>query len=141
MARELVVSRARHLQTVGHACRVSCYEHSTDEPGADVEHPICDLKHHAGLAHLPSGVFTANAAWLALVVVAYNLARWTANAAGLGRVTTKTLRLTIIAVPARLISSGRRLRLRMPTNWPWADHMTCALDISSKIPPVQPEPG
>jgi hypothetical protein len=105
---------------------------------AVVEHPICDLKHHAGLAHLPSGVFTANAAWLALVVVAYNLAKWTANAAALGRVTTKTLRLTIIAAPARLITSGRRLRLRMPTSWPWADHITCALEIISKI---EPAPG
>jgi hypothetical protein len=60
-----------------------------------------DLKHHAGLAHLPSRRFTANAAGLALVGIAYNLARWTANAAGLGRITTKTLRLTIIVTPAR----------------------------------------
>ncbi|MDP8977814.1 MAG: IS1380 family transposase, partial [Actinomycetota bacterium] len=50
---------------------------------AVVEHVVDDLKHHAGLAHLPSGRFAANAAWLALVGVAYNLARWTANAAGL----------------------------------------------------------
>ena len=83
-------------------------------------------------------MFTANAAWLTLVAVAYNLARWTANAAGLGRVTTKTLRLTIIAVPARLITSGRRTRLRMPTAWPWADHITTALEIIGRI---QPAPG
>ena len=105
---------------------------------AIVEHTICDLKHHAGLAHLPSGKFTANAAWLALVGIAYNLARWTANAAGLGRVTTKTLRLTVIAAPARLIISGRRLRLRMPTHWPWADHITTALAI---IGAIDPAPG
>ena len=29
---------------------------------AVVEHVIADLKHHAGLAHLPSGRFAANAA-------------------------------------------------------------------------------
>jgi hypothetical protein len=103
---------------------------------AIVEHTIADLKHHAGLAHLPSGRFAANAAWLALVGVAYNLARWTANAAGLGRVTTKTLRLTMIAVPARLVSSGRRSRLRMPTRWPWADHITTALTIIGRIDPA-----
>jgi hypothetical protein len=103
---------------------------------AIVEHTIRDLKHHAGLAHLPSGRFTANAAWLALVGVAYNLARWTAHAAGLGRITTKTLRLTIIAAPARLITSGRRLRLRMPTRWPWADHIATALAIISAIDPA-----
>ena len=103
---------------------------------AIVEHTICDLKHHAGLAHLPSGRFTANAAWLALIGIAYNLVRWTANAAGLGRVTTKTLRLTVIAAPARLVTSGRRLRLRMPTNWPWADHITCALAVIRQIDPA-----
>jgi len=103
---------------------------------AIVEHTIADLKHHAGLAHLPSGRFTANAAWLALIGIAYNLARWTANAAGLGRVTTKTLRLTVITAPARIVTSGRRLRLRMPTAWPWADHITCALAIIRQIDPA-----
>ena len=105
---------------------------------AVVEHPICDLKHHAGLAHLPSGRFAANAAWLALVGIAYNLARWTAHAAGLGRVTTKTLRLTVIAVPARLVRGGRRSRLRLPTGWPWVDHITTALEVIGQI---QPAPG
>jgi Transposase DDE domain group 1 len=99
-----------------------------------VEHVIDDLKHHAGLAHLPSGRFAANAAWLALVGVAYNLARWTANAAGLGRVTTKTLRLTIISTPARLVRSARQLRLRMPTHWPWADAIDDALAAFAPIP-------
>jgi hypothetical protein len=101
---------------------------------AVVEHVIADLKHHAGLAHLPSGRFAANAAWLALVGVAYNLARWTAIAAGLGRVTTKTLRLTIIATPARLITGARRLRLRLPTDWPWAEHIRRAVAAVAAIP-------
>ncbi|MDP9405209.1 MAG: IS1380 family transposase [Actinomycetota bacterium] len=101
---------------------------------AVVEHVIADLKHHAGLAHLPSGRFAANAAWLALVGIAYNLARWTANAAGLGRVTTKTLRLTVIAVPARLVRRSRQRRLRMPTHWPWADAITGALTAFARIP-------
>jgi hypothetical protein len=101
---------------------------------AVVEHVIADLKHHAGLAHLPSGRFAANAAWLALVGVAYNLARWTGNAAGLGRVTTKTLRLTIIAAPARLVRSARRLRLRMPRGWPWADAISDALARFALMP-------
>jgi hypothetical protein len=118
----------------------------TDRPGdlleveadhrrhAVVEHTIDDLKHHAGLAHLPSGRFPANAAWMTLVGVAYNLARWTAHAASLGRVTTKTLRMTIIAVPARLVRSARRLRLRLPTAWPWADRILDAVDRIAAIP-------
>jgi hypothetical protein len=41
---------------------------------AIVEQVIADLK--AGpLAHLPSGVFTANAAWLVLAAIAFNLTR------------------------------------------------------------------
>jgi hypothetical protein len=36
-----------------------------------VEHVIADLKHHAGLAHLPSDRFAANpAVWLALIGLA-----------------------------------------------------------------------
>lgn len=101
---------------------------------AVVEHVIADLKHHAGLAHLPSGRFAANAAWLALVGIAYNLARWTAHAAGLGRVTTKTLRLTIIATPARLVHRSRRRWLRMPTHWPWAQHIRDALAVFARLP-------
>jgi hypothetical protein len=86
--------------------------------------------------HPAVGRFAANAAWLALVGIAYNLARWTANAAGLGRVTTKTLRLTIIAAPARLVTSGRQRRLRSPTGWPWANHITTALAIIRGIDPA-----
>ena len=46
-----------------------------------------------GLNHLPSGRFPANAAWLAVQVIAHNLARWTTRI-GLGEqlATTKTLR-------------------------------------------------
>ena len=60
---------------------------------AEVENAIRDLKYGVGLNHLPSGRFAANAAWLAVQVLAHNLARWTARI-GLGEqvVTTKTLR-------------------------------------------------
>lgn len=103
---------------------------------AVVEQTIADLKHHAGLAHLPSGKFAANAAWLALIGIAYNLARWTARAAGDGwqRITTKTLRRIVIAMPARLIHGARRLRLRVPTRWPWADVVHAILARLRAIP-------
>lgn len=101
---------------------------------AVVEHVIADLKHHAGLAHLPSGRFAANAAWLALTGIAYNLARWTAKAAGLGTVTTKTLRLTIISAPARLVHRSRQRRLRLPRHWPWAQAIRDALTVFARLP-------
>ena len=60
---------------------------------AEIENAIRDLKYGVGLNHLPSGRFAANGAWLAVQVMAHNLARWTARL-GLGEqvVTTKTLR-------------------------------------------------
>ena len=62
---------------------------------AEIENAIRDLKHGVGLNHLPSGRFAANAAWLAVQVMAHNLARWTARI-GLGQqiVTTKTPQTT-----------------------------------------------
>ena len=32
-----------------------------------------------------------------------------------------TLRRAIFTVPGRLVRSGRRQRLRLPENWPWAE--------------------
>ena len=44
---------------------------------AEIENAIRDLKYGVGLNHLPSGRFPANGAWLAVQVMAHNLARWT----------------------------------------------------------------
>ena len=46
---------------------------------AEVENAIRDLKYGVGLNHMPSGRFAANGAWLAVQVMAHNLARWTAR--------------------------------------------------------------
>ena len=87
---------------------------------AEVEPAICDLKHGAGLEHLPSGRFGANAAWLAVCGMAYNLARWTGRL-GVGelRMTTKTLRVRYLALPGRLAVSARRPTLHLSRWWPW----------------------
>ena len=73
-----------------------------------------------GLNHLPSGRFAANGAWLAVQVMAHNLARWTARL-GLGEqiVTTKTLRRRFFSIAGRLTRSARRLTLHLPKRWPW----------------------
>ena len=44
---------------------------------AEVENAIRDLKYGVGLNHMPSARFAANGAWLAVQVMAHNLARWT----------------------------------------------------------------
>ena len=92
---------------------------------AIVEQVIADLKAGA-LAHLPSGKFTANAAWLVLAAIAFNLTRAAATLASPthARASGATIRRQLISVPARVARSARRLRLHLPTAWPWAADWT-----------------
>ena len=102
---------------------------------AVVEQSIAELK-SAGLAHLPSGNFMANAAWLALTVMAHNLGRAVGILAGpdLQRATAATLRRKVFTMPGRLVHSGRRRYLRLPASWPWADPISSALASIHAIP-------
>ena len=77
---------------------------------------------------MPSGRFAANGAWLAVQVMAHNLARWTARI-GLGEqiVTTKTLRRRVFALAGRITRSARRLTLHLPQHWTWETQFARAL--------------
>jgi hypothetical protein len=92
----------------------------THRAHAIIEQVHADLK-HAALAHLPSGKFAANAAWLVLAVMAFNLTRAAATITGpgLAKATTATIRRKLIAVPARIASSARKVTLHLPAAWPW----------------------
>jgi Transposase DDE domain group 1 len=92
---------------------------------AVIEQVHADLKASA-LAHLPSGKFNANAAWLVLAVMAFNLTRAAATLSGpeLSRATTGTIRRKLINVPARVATSARRLTLHLPKAWPWQNAWT-----------------
>jgi len=102
---------------------------------AVIEQVHADLK-GAALAHLPSGVFTANAAWLVLAVIAFNLTRaaGTIAAPELARATTATLRRKLITVPARVATSARRITLHLPKAWPWETAWTALFDRVSDPP-------
>ena len=104
---------------------------------ARVELAIRDLKDN-GLAHCPSGNFSANAAWLACAALAHNLARWITH---LGHTHPRrqltvaaTLRNRLLTVPGRLVNHSRRHILRLPTNWPWARTYTHALQHLRNLP-------
>jgi hypothetical protein len=86
---------------------------------AVIEQVIAELK-DGPLAHLPSGKYTANAAWLAHAVIAFNLARASAVAADQATTRWATLRTRVINIPARIATTGRRLVLHLPRHWPWA---------------------
>jgi hypothetical protein len=93
----------------------------THRDHAIVEQVIAELK-SGPLAHAPSGKFDANGAWLALACLAFNILRAAGVAASTRHAKARwtTLRIHLVAVPARVASSARRLMLHLPTNWPWA---------------------
>jgi len=83
---------------------------------AIVEQVIADL--YAGpLAHLPSGVFAANAAWLVIAAMASNLLRAAGTLAGRrhAKARTATIRRDLVTMPARTARHGRgNLTLHLP---------------------------
>jgi hypothetical protein len=73
------------------------------------------------LAHLPSGRFNANAAWLTCAGLAHNLTRAAGHlAAGTWTTArTTTIRTRIVNVAARLAHRARTIHLHLPEHWPW----------------------
>ena len=86
------------------------------------------------MAHLPSGKYAANAAWLAHAVIAFNIARTAAVAAGQAKARWATLRTRIINTPARIASTGRRVVLHLPDHWPWAAAWLSLWSTATKPP-------
>jgi hypothetical protein len=72
------------------------------------------------LAHMPSGVFAANAAWLSIAAMAHNLLRAAGALASLpfAKARGATIRRDLIAVAARTARHGRgHLTLHLPEGW------------------------
>jgi hypothetical protein len=85
------------------------------------------------LAHMPSGVFAANAAWLSIAAMAHNLLRAAGALASLpfARARAATIRRDLIAVAARTARHGRsHLTLHLPESWhrehEWQNLLTAA---------------
>jgi hypothetical protein len=103
---------------------------------ATVELAIRDLKEGAGLEHCPSGNFSANSAWLQCAVLAHNLIRWTATIGEPVETLTvaRTVRVQLLAVPARIVNRSGRLTLRLPARWPWSHRFTARLQTIRALP-------
>ena len=105
---------------------------------ATVELAIRDLKTSTGLAHLPSGSFAANAAWLTCAALAHNLYRWInhhTTSRRSGQLTVgQTVRNQLLALPGRLVNHSGRTILRLPARWPWATTLHTALTNIRALP-------
>jgi len=101
---------------------------------AVVELVIRDLKDGAGLEHIASQNYSANAAWLACAVLAHNLGCWTTLLAGQARTTNRTRRTKLIALPAVAVNRSGKSTLRFPTRWPWAKQFLQTLNAIRALP-------
>jgi hypothetical protein len=74
------------------------------------------------MAHMPSGRFGANSAWVLCAAIAHNLLHASGALAGGDHRVARgaTLRRRIITVPARLARPARTPILHLPRHWPWA---------------------
>ncbi|UXA15102.1 IS1380 family transposase (plasmid) [Mycobacterium sp. SMC-8] len=91
---------------------------------ARAEDRIRNLK-DTGLTNLPFHGFAQNQIWLEITLLAADLLVWTQVLAFTGHPARgwepKRLRLRLLAVAGRIITSGRRRYLRLPRGWPWSD--------------------
>ena len=73
------------------------------------------------LAHMPSGRFGANSAWILCAAIAHNLLRAAGAIAGAAHAVARgaTLRRRIVTIPARLARPQGRPILHLPAHWPW----------------------
>jgi hypothetical protein len=82
-----------------------------------------------GLRNLPLHGFAQNQVWCEIVALACELLAWMAMLALDGparRWEPRRLRLRIFTCAGRIVRGGRRLRLRLAAQWPWASEITTA---------------
>ncbi len=95
------------------------------------------------LAHMPSGRFGANSAWVLCAAIAHNLLRATGALAGAAHAVARgsTLRRRIVNIPARPARPQRRPALHLPSHWPWAQAwLTLWHNIIGHSPPLTATP-
>lgn len=99
--------------------RLTADEDVTHRRHAIIETVFADLI-DGPLAHMPSGKFGTNSAWVLHAAIAHNPLRATGVLAGDRHPHSRgaTLRRKIVNIPARSTRPGRKPILRLPTHWP-----------------------
>ena len=89
------------------------------------------------MAKLPFHDFAMNQVWLQLVLIAHNLLSWTKTLlleGALAKAEPKRLRHRLLHVAGRLSFHGRRGRLRLQHDWPWAGELATAFNKLKALP-------
>ena len=105
---------------------------------AIIEQVFADL-FDGPLAHLPSGRFNANAAWLQLAATAHALTRTLGVLASPEHALARgaTIRTQLINVAARPARAGRdTITWHLPRAWPWEQHWLNAFHATHRGPPA-----
>jgi hypothetical protein len=105
---------------------------------AIIEQVFADL-FDGPLAHLPSGRFHANAAWLQLAAIAHTLTRAVGVLASPRHAVARgaTIRTELIAVAGRTARRGRgHITWHLPKHWPWEHEWRNAFDATHRAPPA-----
>src|SRR5918996_638218 len=103
---------------------------------AHVEDRIRDDK-DTGLQKFPFKEFQLNEVWLEIVLLAHDLIVWTQALlldGELARAEPKRLRYRLLHVAGRLAFHGRRGRLRLQHDWPWATELAAAFHKLKALP-------
>ena len=121
----------------GHRFQVFLTDHDSDDLAflegvyrgrGRAECAIRDAK-DTGLAHLPSGDFGINVAWVVAVMIAGELMAWTRLnllRGELAKASPRRLRYALFHAAGQLVRSGRRVTLRIAEGWSWADELVAA---------------
>lgn len=132
------------------------YRHTafiTDQQGADIA--VLELRHRrrarvedairvakeTGMRRMPFAAFAHNQAWPEVSLLAQALLRWAARLCLDGELTLaepKRVRQRLLHVAGRLVRSGRRVALRLPRNWPWAEALVAAFARLRALPAASP---
>lgn len=130
-----------------HGYRHTCF--LTDQAGQDIA--ALELRHRGrarvedsirhgkdtGMRNLPHHAFEHNQTWLETSLIAQDLLAWTklvCLTGELARAEPKRLRHRLLHVAARIVRHGRRTRLKLQADWPWADALVAAFKRLRAIP-------
>jgi Transposase DDE domain group 1 len=134
----------------GHGYRYTCF--LTDQDDQDIA--VLELRHRGrarvedrirtgkdtGMRNLPHHAFCHNQTWLEVSLIAQELLCWMRLLcldAQLALAEPKKLRHRLLHTAARVARHGRRTRLRLQSDWPWAKALVTAFTKLRSIPALR----